>query len=151
MRTQPRTSSPTSSLVYTFHHQPSGMFTGSFPTVHISILLVSCFVFLLSRFHSLLTCLFVTPLVSSGYLKCICEHRPRAQGFTDVKLFNSSSWVKSLTNLTSLLLIVSFPLSFLGHFLMRLQVCNCVSEDHAFPHFCASTFEKCLCFGFLLS
>lgn len=64
--------------------------------------------------------------------------------FTDVKLLNSSSWVNSLTKLTSLLFIVTFLLSFLGHFPMRLQVCNCVSEDHVFPHFCASTFEKCL-------
>lgn len=87
LRTRPWTSSPTSSLVYTFHHQPSDIFTGSFPTVLISILLVSCFVFLLSRFHSLLTCVFVTPLVSSGYLKCICEHRPNAQGFYGCQTF----------------------------------------------------------------
>lgn len=97
---------------------------------------------------------FVTPLISLGNFKSFFffEQRPNAETFSfiDVKLFNSSSWVETLSKLTSFLSSPCHLLCnlFLGNFPdapAGLQLCR-VTISFPFLHADVIVSRKC---GFL--
>lgn len=112
------------------HFALMAQYSGLFPLV-LSAMLVSCFVFLLSRSGSLSPTFFVSPFIHQ-YIWNVFVNIDQTLRVSEMSNLNNFYLGEVAHKIDFSPFLVSSLLSFLGHFLMCLQVCSCVSEDQVF-------------------